>query len=415
MSLVNGNEESELAGKVLFVDNEKSILKSIQRGFFCAEFETITASGISESLEILAKENIDIVISDFCMPEMDGIEFLKIVKKRYPNISRVILSGFVEQSAVIKSLVSGVTTIYLTKPWDNEVLKGRINHILKIRKILKSNKLLKIINSINQLPTPSSLYQEVLNAIEHEKPIIEITKIIQKDMSISTKILQIANSAFYGLQEESSLGHAISYIGLKQIKSIVFTASLITNMSWSQEQKEHLKDILFHSGVVNHFIPKVYNSRTDVEKIKQFPAIGLTHDIGKIIILQYFPDLYLKIIKRMKDDPYLTFHKSELELGSHNVSHTEIGAYFLDWWNLPDILVEIALFHHTIEKSIGHWKKLLEVTNFVDDVVTFLINLKVRNDKIDLEKLHYNFLPEKKIEEIIAEIKKNIDVHYNRK
>ena len=125
------NDHDEITGKVLFVDDEISILNSLQRRFFMADFEVLTANNANDGLKIIEKENIDILVTDYRLPKMDGIELLKIVKKKYPTVSRVILSGFVERAAVISSLTKGLTTTYIAKPWEDVVLEERINHILQ--------------------------------------------------------------------------------------------------------------------------------------------------------------------------------------------------------------------------------------------------------------------------------------------
>jgi DNA-binding NtrC family response regulator len=121
--------------KVLFVDDEINILKSLRRELFQSKFEVITTNSAVEGLEILEKEKIAVVVSDVKMPNMDGLQFLGIVKETYPDINRVILSGFVEQSSVVSSIIREIATTYFAKPWDTEVLRKSIEHILDIVKL----------------------------------------------------------------------------------------------------------------------------------------------------------------------------------------------------------------------------------------------------------------------------------------
>ncbi len=396
--------DEEKLGTVLFVDDEESILKSIQRSFFLADFEVITALGAHRALEILKSQTVDIVISDFRMPEIDGLQLLKIVREKYPQTSRVILSGYVEHAAVLRSLTSGVTSTYFAKPWEDKVLEARILHILDMRQILRSQELLSLVNQIDQLPTLPSLYQEFMAAVEDEKPISEIATIIKKNPSVATKVLQVANSAFYGLKETTSIDFAMVYIGLNPLKDIVLTLTLTSDMNWTPEQIDKLHKIFNHSNLVNRYIPRFYNFIADAPKYKPFPAVGLTHDIGKIIMLQYFPERFRIIESKQHENPMLSFWDAEIISGFGGHTHTELGAYFLDWWNLPEVIVEVALFHHTSDKASINYQVLVETANYVDRLVNYLSNLPESKEP-DLEALPHESISLDKLKEMAEEIR----------
>jgi diguanylate cyclase (GGDEF)-like protein/PAS domain S-box-containing protein len=111
---------------VLFVDDESNILASLRRTLRREGYEILTAASASEGFALLAKNLIQVVVSDQRMPEMNGTEFLARVKTLYPETVRMVLSGYSEISAVTDSINKGAVYRFMLKPWDDEQLKGEI-------------------------------------------------------------------------------------------------------------------------------------------------------------------------------------------------------------------------------------------------------------------------------------------------
>ncbi|MBA4389767.1 MAG: hypothetical protein C0399_02365 [Syntrophus sp. (in: bacteria)] len=364
-----GQEQSR---KVLFVDDERNILKSIQRELLTADFEVFTAQGAREGLEILERENIDIVISDYRMPEIDGFEFLKMVKEKYPGVYRIILSGFVEQSIVFRALSSGLAAVYIPKPWEPEVLLGRIEHIFHTRASLQRPEVLNVIRSIGRLPTLPDVYQKFTRAVEKERSNEELASIIEKDVAIATKVLQVANSAFYGSAKYLSVEWATIYLGVNALREIVLIASLENQIKLSEKQHEVLSDISTHSNLVNYGMHQIYRFLYKQPVPEQYASLGIIHDIGKVIQLCYFPERYYAISAYMEENQGSLFYDSEVALMYSEIGHTVMGAYFLDFWDLPESSVEIALYHHEPDKGNSHYRDILQACRMADRMVEFL-------------------------------------------
>jgi DNA-binding NtrC family response regulator len=114
-------------GFVLVVDDEQSIAIAIKRQLESwaieRSLEILTASSALCGLGILEKQAEDtiIVISDLKMPEMKGSDFLLEVKKKYPSIVSLLLTGFSETAEVVKAVSAGIFS-FILKPWDPEYL-----------------------------------------------------------------------------------------------------------------------------------------------------------------------------------------------------------------------------------------------------------------------------------------------------
>ncbi len=413
-----GGQGAPAAGNVLFVDDEENVLKSIMRGFLHSGFRVFTATGGRDGLKVLESEDIDIVVTDYRMPGMDGFQFLNIVRERFPKVNRVILSGFIEKSAAVESLTRGIASTYILKPWMNDEVEEKIKHILETRKTLKSGKLLSVINQIETLPTLSNTYREFMEALEGEKSMAEIARILQKDPSVATKVLHIANSVFYGLRNCSSINQAAVTIGLDTLHDILLTLSVIRSGSWDKGRIEQLQRIFTGSTVMNALLPEIYNRKFGSYLQKNFPSVGLTYDVGKIILLQYYPERFQEISARTGVPPesnegWKDFFESEIRLGFAESTHQEIGAYFLDFWNLPAVFVETALYHHVPRMASVHYSDVIEIVGYIDGLMTLSEDLpegwEASEDPfgdVDPASLPEGFFPLQETIEIVRDIRK---------
>lgn len=102
---------------VLFVDDEEKILKSLKRGLLYEPYKKIFANSGQEALEVLEGNQVHIIVTDMRMPEMNGLELLKIVKEKYPHIVRMVLSGYTQISTLLTAINQGEIYKYITKPW----------------------------------------------------------------------------------------------------------------------------------------------------------------------------------------------------------------------------------------------------------------------------------------------------------
>ena len=108
---------------LLFVDDEPGILSALRRLFRPHGYRIFIAESGAAGLEILAKESVDLVISDMRMPEMDGAAFLKEVRNRWPQVMRILLTGYADITSTVAAINQGEIYRYVAKPWDdNEII-----------------------------------------------------------------------------------------------------------------------------------------------------------------------------------------------------------------------------------------------------------------------------------------------------
>ncbi len=133
-------------GKILFVDDEENILRSLQRLFMDEEVEVFTAPSGAKGLEILAREaGVGVIVSDQRMPEMTGVDFLEKSKTISPQSIRILLTGYADVNAAIDAINRGGTFRYLNKPWNDDELVQAVKGALQMYRLLAENKRLAAI------------------------------------------------------------------------------------------------------------------------------------------------------------------------------------------------------------------------------------------------------------------------------
>ena len=130
--------------KLLLVDDEPGILSALRRQLRHDGYEIMTASDGASGLEVLAQNKIDVIVSDQRMPGMTGVEFLRKVKTLYPDIVRIVLSGFTELQSVTDAVNEGAIYKFLTKPWDDNQLRGHIAQAFQHKEMADENRRLNL-------------------------------------------------------------------------------------------------------------------------------------------------------------------------------------------------------------------------------------------------------------------------------
>ncbi len=117
---LNMSEES-LKPHILVVDDEENIRSALRR-ILRRDYQLSFAESGAQALEILKTERPDVILSDYLMPEMTGLELLKRCRLFYPEMSRVVLTGQAEMQVVIAAINEGAVFRFLTKPWEEDEL-----------------------------------------------------------------------------------------------------------------------------------------------------------------------------------------------------------------------------------------------------------------------------------------------------
>lgn len=125
---------------ILLVDDEENILASLRRLLRRDGYRILAATSAAEGLELLAKNSVDVIISDQRMPSMTGVEFLRRVKTIHPDTVRMVLSGYTELQSITDAINEGAIYKFLTKPWDDDQLRANIEEAFRHKGLADENR-----------------------------------------------------------------------------------------------------------------------------------------------------------------------------------------------------------------------------------------------------------------------------------
>ena len=118
------------------MDDDPAIPHGLMRALHDAPYRFIAATSATEALEVLRHESVDVVVSDEQMPEISGSEFLSYVRRLYPSVIRIILTGHTSVQSALKAINDGWIYQYLHKPCDPMDLVAVIHNALVLRSFM---------------------------------------------------------------------------------------------------------------------------------------------------------------------------------------------------------------------------------------------------------------------------------------
>jgi len=293
----------------------------------------------------MEKEEFDVVVSDMRMPGMDGAELLTQIQKRYPHSIRIMLTGQADEESTLRTI--GVVHQFLAKPCDPEKLKNILLRASALHRLMIDGKLKDIVSSIDTLPSLPSLYLKLQEKIkEPEASLDDVGEIISRDIAMTAKILQLVNSAFFGLyQTVESPARAVKLLGLDTIKALVLVSQIFSESKIVTEYFS-AQSLWTHSMTVGTLSKKIAESETDEKDIINNSYIaGLLHDIGKLILVSKMEVFYADAVLLARQE-HIPLRQAEKRI--FKATHCDMGAFLIGLWGFPSDIVEAIGFHHQL-------------------------------------------------------------------
>jgi putative nucleotidyltransferase with HDIG domain len=340
-----------MSKKILFVDDEVNVLSGLRRmlrGQRAVWDMKFAASGPA-ALEMMQQESFDVIVTDMRMPSMDGAELLTRVSKLFPKTVRLVLSGQSEREKILRSI--GPAHQFMSKPCAPEVLVGTIDRACGLQNQMHDESLKKIVSQVTFLPSLPAIYHELVKTLQSDDASMDsVAELIGSDLAMSAKVLQLVNSAFFGLpQHVSCPKHAVSLLGLNIMRPLVLIAGSFSQCEDPRLRGYCLEGSIQHSLTVATSARLIATSHTEIQHVIDDAYIaGMMHDIGKLILSVNLRQSYQEALD-------LSVRESlPLWMAEHQIfgtTHAEIGAHLLGLWGLPNSVVEAVAFHHRPSES----------------------------------------------------------------
>lgn len=330
---------------ILFVDDDSNILSSLRRNLHVMrdEWEMVFVDDPLEALTSISRRNFDVVVSDMKMPNMDGIELMREVKRRQPESMRIMLSGHLDRTTIMESV--GSIHQFIAKPCKPEKLKQTIHRASLLKRVIDNDAIHQLVGGVGDLPTAPAAYRKILACVQDpESSVSEMAAAIGTDVAITAKLLQLVNSGFFGIPRPvASIEQAVSLLDLETIRTLVLSHGMFARFGGSGTGilcSESLWSYSTRCAAVARMIAlEQVMSTTAVENAV---ASALLHDVGKLVVAAGKPKEYSEVLRRAGEQNAFS---DEIEFDLLGTTHSEVGAYLMGLWGYPNSVVEAVAFH----------------------------------------------------------------------
>lgn len=308
------------------------------------EWKTIVAGSPEEAMTVILQASVEAIVIEHRKGDAAGARLFDWALEHFPEVARVLIAEQSEREDALRAV--RVSHQFLPRPVTPEILKGTIQSSRLLEAAMPNEVLFALAERIKMFPPLPSLYLRVLNELGSPNYSSQtVAEIVSRDLAMTTRLLQVINSGFYGLPRRiTDLTEAVNLLGQETVKTLVLGIQMFLD-------HEHIKPLYFsihqlwqHSNSVAHSARLVAQMETgNKELADEAYTAGLLHDLGKLVLANNFEAQYNKVQQIARDTrrPFW-----EVETEEFGVSHAELGAFILGRWGMPAEFLEATAFHH---------------------------------------------------------------------
>jgi HD-like signal output (HDOD) protein len=243
----------------------------------------------------------------------------------------------------------------------------------------KSNAKNIILEKVERLPSLPDIVTKVLSLVEDEgSSIREVGNLISRDYAISSQLLKIVNSTFYGLKEKvSTVQHATVIVGLQQVKSLVLAIAAFKTLHETKSQTSLSREGLWKHSLKSSLVGHIISQAVGGVNPETTLTASLLHDIGKLVLDSFFSSEYEKVLEQVRTQGISMVEAEEEILG---FTHADTGGWLCEGWSFSPILVVPILFHHRVEQASEEHIRMTAIVHLAD-ILSKHQEIEKREDK----------------------------------
>jgi HD-like signal output (HDOD) protein/CheY-like chemotaxis protein len=336
--------------RVLFVDDDACVLGGLADALRRrpAGWDARFALGGQAGLDVIGAQRFDVVVSDLSMPGVDGVDVLTRVREAQPDAVRIVLSGGAEPGPALAT--ARVAHRYLAKPFREEHLRAAIERAWRLRSLLREEGWRRAAGGVMALPSCPRIYTELTElAADPDATANDAAAIVERDIAMTAKVLQLVNSAFFGLGRRiSRIPEAIHYLGLDTLRALVLHAGAFEAFAPTRPiDGFDIGELQRRSHLAGRIAQRI---APDAAARDEAFTAGMLHAVGLLVLAQSDPFEFAEAIADARRAGTSLHAVEYARLGS---SHAELGAYVLGIWGLPDTVVEGVAHQHHVDRLVG--------------------------------------------------------------
>ncbi len=334
-----GSSAEDATKRILFVDDKPDTVGALQEALSSqgGSWQVAYAPGGEAALAALTADPVDVLIAEEQVAGMDGVTLLTRVRDEHPTTIRMILSGTTRPG-----LATIVSHRLLSKPCNVEELSLLIKRSCALHERTGEVEAFRKSMATTALPSRPGVYMELNRVLsDPDWQPYQVSAVLEHDVAMSAKVLQLANSALFGLTSTvTSVRDAVMYLGVETIRSLALTAEAFGKVAPHGSTEFSLDEFQAHAMLVARITASILPAgRTQQEAV----TAALLHDIGKLVLISDGDHRWAQFNEEACERN-VPVHVVEAE--RDGVTHAHIGAHLLSLWGLPDPIVEAVAHHH---------------------------------------------------------------------